>query len=279
MATEFTFQATPAEASTGTTARFDAPICYERRDQIHSNRWLLQGLSTRSDGPSDRGWLWLETSRSEDYLIAKLCADPEAGSLLAQGSADVSSLPVKVTLAPAEGQTLSGEFWIEAAREGVFVQPVLATLCTDEDLAEHWPDLEELGPEVLDDLYGLARYCAAATGNTLRLVSQLFPRMLGGVAARPDRNLPRAGRLFPDYRRIPAPEQLRQAAVFWALELALGARHQQSEPSIWSQLRDHYHRMRRKEIASWNLSFDQDPDGQSDSKVTASSCMTQPERI
>jgi hypothetical protein len=155
---------------------------------------------------------------------------------------------------------------------------VLATLCTDEDLAQHWPDLEELGPDVLDAAYGLARYCAAATGNTLRLVSQLFPRMLGGPAARADRNLPRAGRLFPDYRRIPAPEQLRQAAVFWALELALGARHQQGEASIWSQLRDHYHRLRRNEIASWNLSFDADPDGQSDTDTTASACVTQPER-
>ncbi len=279
MATEFTFQATPAEASAGTEARFDTPVCYERRDQLHTSRWLLRGLSTRVEGPSDRGWLWLETSRTEDSLIAKLCPDAQTSTILAQGSADVSSLPAKMTLSPEDGQTLAGEFWIEAAREGVFLQPVLATLCTDEDLAEHWPDLEELGPEVLDGLYGLARYCAAATGNTLRLVSQLFPRMLGGVGARADRNLPRAGRLFPDYRRIPAPEQLRQAAVFWALELALGARHQQPEPSIWSQLRDHYHRMRRNELASWNLSFDPDPDGPSDSRAMASACMARPERI
>ena len=37
-------------------------ICYEDRDELHTSRWLLEGVSTKADGNTHRGWLFMNLS-------------------------------------------------------------------------------------------------------------------------------------------------------------------------------------------------------------------------
>jgi hypothetical protein len=279
MTTEYTFHALDVETPRNPRPVFDNIICYERRDLVHTSRWVLEGLSTRSDAPGRDGWLWLSTLRNGDAFTAQLWADREASLLLAQGSGTLDDFPAQVDLTSAAGSTVSGRFWLESAGQGSDARPVLATLCTDEDLAQQWADLEELGQAICDPIYGLARYCATATRQTLLLVSQLYSNHLGGVGAREDRRLPRTGRFFPDYRRISCPEQLKDVATYWALETALRARHQHSEPSAYSRLGDHFAALRKRAVSAWDLTLNLQPDTDDDADTSRAAGVSHPQRL
>jgi hypothetical protein len=149
----------------------------------------------------------------------------------------------------------------------------------DDDLAQLWADLDQLGPDVVDPIFGLARYCAAATRRTLMLVAQLYPDRLGGVGPREDRRLSRCSRIFPDYRRIVAPDQLRHTAACWALEMALGSKHQASGASLYARLRDHFQAARKQAISDWSLSLTLDADAGSDAQAQARAAANHPTRL
>jgi len=245
-------------------------ICYEDRDEFHTSRWLLEGVSTKDDGNTYRGWLFMKCTKSGDTVTVQLYKDPACGSsdLVASGSADVSGVdddPVKVSLSEQNSSGLSGSFYFEGYdSDNSDPVPVLVSLCVDADLAEEWYDLDALPKEVYSSSYGMAAYCAAATRKVLLLVSQMYAEELGGYGGREHVHYRDATRSLPDWRRIIVPDQLKEAAVCWALELAFGSCHKLAEETMYSQLRDRFEQRRKDAIAAWNLTFNVDPDSDQD---------------
>ncbi|MFP4354063.1 MAG: hypothetical protein ACLFUJ_02980 [Phycisphaerae bacterium] len=282
MPTDFTFTGQPAATATADPVYqgcFDAPIVYENRNCIHTSRWSLTGVDTRPSGNLARGWLWMTAETIGSDVSVRLFADPSGDLLVAAGSASQSSAPVRLQLNPANGSGLNGELFIERYLAAQTAAPVLVSLCVDEHLAEYWADLAELPADLYSPWAGMARHCAAATRRTLLLVSQLYQAQLGGFGPREDRRLAGAGRAAPDYRRIAVPEQLTAAAACWALELALGSKHQRSEQTMYSQLRDHFARQRQQAIAQWQLTFNTNPDADGQADLTAGGRVTRPIRL
>ncbi len=263
MATEFTLTGAPCSADDLPPAylpRFEAIIAYEDRRCVHTSRWSLTGVDTRPGGNLSCGWLWMDVEPDGDQLALRLGKAPDGTSPVASGTVDPESLPGRVALNADGGSGLGGELYVEAfssAQRGI---AVLVSLCVDEHLAEYWADLADLPADLYSPAWGMARHCAAATRRTLLLVSQLHQNQLGGHGPRPDRRLAGARRSLPDYRRLAVPEQLTPAAACWALELALGSKHQRAGQTMYSQLRDHFARQRREAVAQWQLSFNLDPD-------------------
>ena len=114
---------------------------------------------------------------------------------------------------------------------------------------------------VCDDSLGMTRFCALATRNVLLLVAQTYPGQLGGYGAPENRYRTWASRAVPDFRRLANPEQLRDAAVHWALATAFGACHERADETVYSRLRDYHDAKRKEAVARWNLAFNSDPDG------------------
>jgi len=245
-------------------------ISYEDRDQFHTSRWRLDGVSTAPNGNTAAGWLFLNCTRAGDTVTVDLYTDDALATedKVATGSADVSGIdsgPVKVTLAEANARGLSGKFYFEAYREdnGDAV-PVLVSLCVDDDLAEEWYDIDSLPAEVYDADEGLAACCAAATRKVLLLASQMYAEELGGCGGREHVHYKDVTRDGPDWRRLVVPDQLKDAAVCWALELAFGACHKAAEPTMYSALRDRFQARRKEAVAAWKLTFNTDPDSDQD---------------
>lgn len=265
-------------------SRFDYVICYENRSRIHTSRWRLDGISTRGDGNTARGWLWMSAALSGDTATIDLFSDPgcQAADKVAEGSADVWTLDagaVKVSLSEANGSGLSGQLYIERFAADSAGVPVLGSLCVDEDLAEHYQRIDALPGGVYDADEGLARFCAAATRKTLLLVSQLYRQELGGYGGPEDRRLGPCAREVPDFRRIAAPDQLRETAVHWALALALGSCHDRAGETLYRELRDYHDRRREQVLAAWNLTLNLDPDADGQADAAASAVTIRPTRL
>lgn len=252
-------------------------ISYEGRGDLHTSRWLLEGVNTKSDGNTYRGWLFMTAAKSGDNVTVDLYKDPACGGSekVLSGTADVSGVsdsPVKVALSEANGSGLSGFFYFEGySGDPVAAVPVLVSLCVDTDLAEEWYDLDALPAEVYDSSEGLARYCAAATKKVLLLVSQMYAEELGGHGGKEHVHYKSADRAYPDWRRLAAPDQLKDAATCWALELAFGSCHKLAEQTMYSDLRDRFEQRRKEAVAAWNLTFNTDPDSDEDADAAKTS--------
>ena len=260
-----------------TTTRFEYPIVYEDRDAIHTGRWKLQGVNTREhDANTDRGWLWMETTDASNTVTVNLYKDIAcaADDKVATGTADISGIDdaeVKCTLTEANSSGLSGEFYFLDYDDDTTAIGILATLCVDRDLELlcRRGVLRDFPSDVYDPTYGMARWCAAATEKGLLMVSQLYQEELGGYGARETRHQSGAERDYPRYSVIAAPEQLRDAASHWALMLAHGACYGQSGDTADSVARDYHEEQKNAAVASWNLTFNTDPDADVDADTSA----------
>ncbi|MCE5325318.1 MAG: hypothetical protein LLG01_02775 [Planctomycetaceae bacterium] len=244
---------------------FDYCIAYEDRSCLRTSRWALSGVDTRSPGNTKDGWLWLNCTRSGQIVTAALFKDPACASQdkVAEGTADVSSIdaaPVLCTLSASNQSGLTGTLYFESYIADDAAVPVLASLCTDTDLADEYHHLADLPATVYSATAGMARYCAAATRKVLLLAGQMYAAALGGFGAPESRYSASASRAVPDYRRLAAPDQLKEAAVHWALVLAFGSCHERACNTMFSKLRDYHDGCRREAISAWNLTFNTNPD-------------------
>ena len=263
---------------------FEYCIAYEDRDSLHTSRWSLAGVNTKADGNTRNGWLWLSCGRDGDTVTAALYKDGACGESdkVATGTADVTDIETAAavcSLAEANSSGLTGEFYFEGYAEDVQAVPVLATLCTDADLRDEYHNLADLPADVYDPAVGMAGYCAVATQKVLLLVSQMYAEALGGWGAPEHRYGTVSSRVVPDYRRIAAPDQLKDAAVHWALMLAFGSCHERAAGTMYSQLRDYHDAKRKEAIAAWNLALNTDPDSDEDADTSRSSAMTRITRL
>lgn len=262
--------------------RFEYVIPYEARADLHTSRWSLASVSTRTDGPTADGWLWLAVAVAGSSATMSLHdeATCDADNAVASGTVDVSGLPenaAPVVLSEANGSGMGGSLWLEHLAGDVTGVPALVTLCTDADLALAYCNAAAL--PVADPACGLAAYCAAATRQTLLLASQLYANELGGYGGPEDRRLPTAARAVPDFRRLAVPDQLRPAAVHMALAMALGACHDRAEETLFSRLRDHHAAAAREAVAGWNLTLNVDPDVDGDADTSRSRGFVPPVRL
>jgi len=245
-------------------------ISYEDRDEVHTSRWKLMGLNTKAAGNTYGGWLFLVATKSGDDATFSLYKDPACASAykVAEGTADVSGVddaPVKVTLAEANSSGLAGSVYVEDYdSDPSDIIPILVTLCVDTDLIEEWYDIDSLPSEVYDETYGMASHCVAASRKALLLVSQMYAEELGGYGGREHMHYLDATRASPDWRRLIVPDQMKDAAACWALELAFGACHKLAADTMYSALRDRFEQRRKDAIAAWNLTFNVDPDSDQD---------------
>ena len=279
---------TVSEAATSALAsgRFEQyVISYEDRDELHTSRWLLDGVNTKTTGNTYRGWLFMTASQAGDTVTVNLYKDPDAGSSdkVATGTADVSGIAdaaVPLTLAAANASGMTGQLYLESyVSHPSATIPVLVSLCVDGHLQDEWYDIDSLPAEVYDSTYGMARHCAAATRWALLLVSQMYPEELGGYRAPEHMYYTAATRAYPDYRRLANPDQLQQAAACRALELAFGACHKMAQPTMYSELRDRFEARRQEAVASWNLAFNMDPDTDEDADRSKSASSVRLNRI
>ena len=254
---------------------FEYPFAYEDRGSIHTSRWLLDGVNTKAAGNTTAGRVWLLCSRDGDTVTADLYKDPDCDSAekVASGSADISAIDsaaARCELSEQNDSGLSGQFHFESytADPGYAVE-VLVSLCTDADLADEFSNLSDL--PVYGSSVGLARYCAVATRKVLLLVSQMYAEELGGFGAPEHLYHTVSLRETPDFRRLANPDQLKDAAVHWALMVAFGACHERAEQTMYSHWRDYHDSKRKEAVAAWNLTFNTDPDSDEDADTQKSS--------
>lgn len=283
-----------SHTSTGTAtsggsagSRFEQYVVpYEDRDLLHTSRWLLEGINTKAGGNIYRGWLFMTAVQADDVVTIELFKDPALGddNKVANATPNIATIadaPIKVTLAEQGSSGLTGTFYLEsyAADPPATGVPILVSLCTDIDLAEEWYDLDSLPGEVYDPTNGMAIHCAAASKRVLLLVSQMYAEELGGYGGREHVHYTDVTRTTPDWRRLIVPDQLKDAATCWALELAFGACHKMGEVTMYSELRDRFAQRRAAAISAWNLTFNLDPDVDQDADAMKSATARRIERI
>ena len=247
---------------------FDYCFAYEDRDEVHTSRWSLSGLSTKPDGPLADGRLWATFARAGDVVTADLYATAacESADKVATGTADVSDLDAAAapcTLTEANSSGVTGAFTIESySSDPPAAVELLAALCTDADLADQHAALADL--PVYDSTVGMARYCSVATRRVLLTVAQLYVDHLGGAGAPEHRYRTGAARGEPDFRRLANPDQLKDAAVHAALAMAMGACHERADETMFSRLRDYHDAKRIEAVEAWNIAFNTNPDTDDD---------------
>ncbi|MCP4376263.1 MAG: hypothetical protein GY794_08835 [bacterium] len=264
---------------------FDYAFAYEDRSYMHTSRWSLSGVDTRSGGSTTSGRFWMLATLNDQSVTVQIYKTPDcdSGGLVASGSADVSDIetaPVACVLTQENTSGVSGQFWFESYLDDCgYPVEVLVTLCTDEDLAIEYSGLDDLPADVYSAARGMARHCAAASEKVLLLVSGVYARQLGGFGAPEHKYHTVAGRLLPDYRRLANPDQLKAAAVHWALSTAFGSCHELGAATMYSQLRDYHEQKRIESIEGWNLTLNLDPDTDEDADASKSSAMVRTTRL
>ncbi len=264
---------------------FDYAFAYEDRNYMHTSRWSLSGVDTRAGGTTTSGRLWLLASAIGQTVTAELYKSPDcdAGDLVASGSADISDIETAAagcTLSQENASGLSGQFWFESYEADCgYPVELLVTLCSDEDLAIEYCSLGDLPEDVHSSTLGMSRYCSAATEKVLLLVSGLYSGQLGGFGAPEHKYHTAAGRTLPDYRRLANPDQLKSAAVHWALQTAFGSCHELGSATMYSQLRDYHESKRIEAIEGWGLTLNLDPDSDEDADTSKSGAMVRTTRL
>jgi hypothetical protein len=113
----------------------------------------------------------------------------------------------------------------------------------------------------------------------LLLVGQMFADELGGFGAPEHRQLAGATRLYPDYRRISEPKQLRQAAVHSALGLIFWACHEMADDTMYSSLGERHEKKFDEEVARLRPTFNIDPDTDADADDRKGASAVRMERV
>ena len=257
---------------------FEYAFAYEDRGQVHTSRWLLDGISTKAGASNVKdGRLWAKFTLAGAVVAVDLYKDPgcDAVDKVASGNADVTDIDaaaVMCSLAEANSSGISGELYFETyTADPPGAVEVLVCLCTDTDLADEHAGLADL--PIYNSALGMARYCAVATRKVLLLASQRYGHELGGFGAPEHRYRAAASRGTPDFRRLANPDQLKDAAVHWALMLAFGACHERADETMYSQLRDYHDAKRAEAIDAWNITFNTNPDSNEDADVQKSAGM------
>jgi hypothetical protein len=256
---------------------------YEDRDEVHTSRWSLSGVNSKAAGNILNGRLWAKFAYSSPNVTIKLYKTQACGGddEVATGAGDVSGIAdaaVKVALSTSNASGLTGELyledWTSAPSAGA---ELLVVLCDDGDLAIEYANCADL--PAYDSTNGMAEYCIAATQKVLLQVSQVFREELGGYGAPEHRYRTGATRDHPRYDRLGNPDQLKEAAVHWALQLAFGRSHEMASETMYSELRDYHDRKCGEAIASWNLAINTDPDTDDDIDTAKSGGMVRIERV
>ena len=264
---------------------FDYAFAYEDRGYMHTSRWSLTGVDTRAGGSTTAGRLWLLTSTAAQTVTAELYKTPacETADLVASGTSDISDIATGAevcTLSQENASGVTGQFWFESYQGDCgYPAEVLVTLCTDADLEIEYCSLGDLPDDVYSATHGMARYCAAATEKVLLLVSGLYANQLGGFGAPEHKYHTAAARALPDYRRLANPDQLKSAAVHWALSTAFGSCHELGAETMYSQLRDYHEQKRSEAIEGWALALNLDPDTDEDADTIKSGAMVRTTRL
>jgi len=257
-------------------AKFDYPIVYEDRDELHTSRWALEGVNTTNDGNTDGGWLWMLCVDASNTVTVDLYKDAACGAddKVATGTADipaVATAAAKCTLTVSNASGMSGEFCFESyTGDNAAAIPVCVSLCVDADLAVEYTNLSDLPATVRDRTNGMAALCAAASRKTLLLATQMYADELGGHGAPEHGHIAGATRSYPRLSVISNPDQLKDAATHWALMLAFGSCHELARSTMYSELRDYHDDKRKEAIASWRLALNLDPDDDTDADEMAS---------
>ena len=266
---------------------YNYSFLYEDRGELHTSRWTLEGIATKAAASNLKdGRLFVTFAKTDDTVQVDAYKDDALsdGSKVLTGSADISGIataPVKCTLAApsATDSGLSGSFYFHSYTSdpaNAYVE-LLVVLCDDSDLDDEYDrcaDLPNYGATA-----GMAQFCMAATQKVLLLVSQLHRESLGGYGAPEHQYHLGAVRSYPDYRRIANPDQLKEAAVHWALMLAFGASHEMAQDTMYSTLRDFHDEKRKEAIAAWNLAFNTDPSSDDDADTGQAASMVRLERL
>ena len=265
-------------------ATFDHIIVYEDRDAIQTSRWRLTGLSTKDDGETDGGWLWMAATKSGDDVTISVNDGISLPTTLASGTVDVSTIataPLKVTLTAVAASGITGEVYLHSWTETVSAVPMCVSLCMDSDIELEYARSEQAHmTDVYDSSIGYAQYCNMASAFILRLVAKLYPNEMGGFGAEEHRNLTAAERLVPRWSRIANPLQLLDAAKFYACwKLCIAADESDGDDSMLAYKAEQFREQYKDAVSAWNILFNTDPDADSDGDVAASASVKRPERV
>jgi len=267
-------------------ATFDYNIVYEDRTEIRTSRWVLEGVTTVDSGNTAKGWLWYSTVKTGDNVVVTVFKDVAgSSSVLLSSATDISGVDdtaanaVEITLAEANTSGMSGTMWIHNWVEDVTLVPVLVSLVMDADIEMEYARSEQSHMGNYDATAGYAVYCAAATKNTLLKVSHLYADELGGYGAPEARYSTSADRFYPDYRAISAPDQLNEAATYWAIIRIMAALDETREESMFASKAARYQEFYDTAVGSWNLTLNTYPDVDEDADQSSGAAFIRPERV
>jgi hypothetical protein len=259
---------------------FDQIIAYDDRDAIHTSRWKLTGVSTKSDGPTDSGWLWFSTTAVGDTVTVTVYSDAACTSAIATGSGDVSDVDtaaVQITLAEANSSGVTGELWIEDYTTTTTAAPMKVALCVDADLATYYENVASLPS--YNATYGMAEFIAEATRGIMLWADQVFPDEIGGYGGTEDRRLAGLNRNYPDRRRFVVPDQFREAAIHKTLEIAFHRSHERADETMFSELADYHRDQRMEKMGAINPTLSKDPDTNLDADTSGSTSVISLRRV
>ena len=267
-------------------ATFDYIIPYEDWDCIRTSRWSLTGVKTKTGSLNvdSRGFLWFSAATVGDTMTVTVYKDAGAAGSVALGTGDVSGIddaPVEVTLAEANSSGITGTVWIEETDEDVTTVPLFVTAILDKDIELEYNQAGGSHMANKNATSGYADYCAAATKHVLLKASHLYKDELGGYGAGEMRYAESATRKYPDYRVIAQPEQLQEAALYWAMSRIFAALDETKAAtgSMYGAKAERYAEMYESAISSWSLALNLDPDTDEDADTTGSASVVRPERV
>ena len=253
-------------------------ISYEDHGDFVSSRWRIEGINSKAAGNTYGGWLFLEASSDGTTITLNLYKDRdlESADKVLTGTVTEANVAVagggRADRSEANDSGLGGSVYLDEWTEDPdAASAVLVTLITDVDLAELWHEIDSLPADVYDTTSGMAKYCVAATKKVLLLASQLFADHLGGYGGKEHPHIVDVDRTAPDWRRIATPDQLKEAAACWALEMAFRSCVQTGDrTNLYGGLAEKFEELRKDAIAGWNLTFTADPDTSAEADSTAS---------
>lgn len=257
----------------------DHIIVYEDRDEIRTTRWSIDGVVTKDSGNTDKGWLYYSTVKTGDNIVVTVYKDAAgANSVMACSATNISATDntatnaVKITLAAVNTSGLTGTMWVHYWAEDVTLVPMLVSLCVDEDIELIYQRSDEAHMTgVYDSTVGYAKYCAMATAFVLRWVAKKYPEEIGGFGAETDHKLKLAERIYPQWSRINAPEQLKDAATYYACWWAFMSQDESDgEDSMLASKAKMCQEQFESALSSINLVFDTDGDSEPETRSAAS---------
>jgi len=255
---------------------FDNVINYEDRTEMRTSRWSFDGIITKDSGNTAKGWVWYSAVKTGDNLVVTVYKDAAGASSVAlSASTDISTYetaPVLVALAEANSSGITGQLFVHDYTSDVTLAPIMVSLIMDEDIELIYARSDETHmSDVYDSTNGYARFCAKATEHMLMFAASQFAEQMGGFGAEEDHNLTGPARLAPIWSSIVAPEQMKDAAVYYACWLAfLSADETDGEDSMLAFKAEQCKAEYDAAKSSLTLVFDTDNDEDADTVGAAS---------